>query len=71
MSLVSSGSDRLSLANVLRRTQYATCTASIPISVLPEQSFAEVMDSAVLGGVVEIVSSNPARVKNVFQHLPA
>ena len=31
----------------------------------------EVMESAVLGGVVAVVSSNPARTKNIFQHLPA
>ena len=32
----------------------------------------EVTDSAVLGGVAEVVSSNPAvGHKNIFQHLPA
>ena len=31
----------------------------------------EVTDSAVLGGVVEVVSSNPTvGNKNIFQHLP-
>ena len=46
----------------------------ITISVLLEESFwvvsiaklVEVTDSAVLGWVVEVVSSNPARVKNIF-----
>ena len=52
----------------------------IPISVLIEQSFrvvsiaqlVEVADSAVLGGVVDVVSSIPTvGYKNIFQHLPA
>ena len=53
----------------------------IPMSALFEQSFfwvvsiAQLVDvtySAVLGGVAEVVSSNPAvGHKNIFQHLPA
>ena len=53
----------------------------IPISVLFEKSYfgvvsiaqlVEVADSAVLGGVAEVVSSIPTMGhKNIFQHLPA
>ena len=52
----------------------------MPISALFEQSvwvvsiaqLVEVTESAVLGGVAEVVSSNPTvGHKNIFQHLPA
>ena len=86
ISLVFSVSGKLSLANGtyarhkeelnIRRVLHKP----IPISVLLEQSFwvvsiaqlVEVMDSAVLGGVVEVVNSIPVvGHKNIFQHFPA
>ena len=58
-------------SDALRRTQYTTFTA---LSVLLEHFFgelshsavAEVTDSAVLGGVVDVVSSNLSQGKIIF-----
>ena len=50
------------------------CTAirTIFLGVVSIAQVVEVTDSAVLGGVVEFVSSNPTMGhKNIFQHLPA
>ena len=42
------------------------------IGLVSISQLVEVADSAVLGGVVEVVSSIPAvGHKNIFQHLPA
>ena len=64
------------------RTQYTTCTAlantyistirTLFFGVVSIAQLVEVTDSAVLGGVAEVVSSNPTvDDKNIFQHLPA
>ena len=87
MSLVFSESDRLSFANGIDathkgRTQYTTCTVlantyisairTIFLGVVSIAQFVEVTDSAVLGGVAEVVSSSPTvGHKNIFQHLSA
>ena len=54
----------------IRKNSNTACTA-LAISVLFEQSFfgaqlVEVTDSAVLGGVAEVVSSNPTMSHKIF-----
>ena len=45
---------------------------TIFLGVVSIAQLVEVTDSAVLGGVVEVVNSNPTvGHKNIFQHLPA
>ena len=68
------------VGNTLRRTQYTTCTAlsntctyisafrTLLFGLVSIAQFVGVTDSAVLGGIVEVVSSNPIRVINIFQH---
>ena len=51
---------------------YISATRTIFIGVVLIVQLVEVTDSAVLGGVAEVVSSNPTvSHKNIFQHLPA
>ena len=75
--LVSSGSDRLSLANGIdatnnelniRRVLHYTIpyTGTIFVGVFSVAQLVEVTESAVPGGVIEVVNSNPARVKNIL-----
>ena len=47
------------------------CYSSSLFGVVSIAQLVEVTDSAALGGVVEVVSSNPARVINIFSILPA
>ena len=67
---------------ILPTLQYTTCTAlantyisairTIFLGVVSIAQLVEVRDSAVLGGVAEVMSSNPTLGhKNIFQHLPA
>ena len=51
---------------------YISAIRTIFIGVVSTAQLVEVTDSAVLGGVAEVVSSNPmVGHKNIFQHLPA
>ena len=51
---------------------YISAIRTIFFGVVSIAQLVEVTDSAVLGGVAEVVSSNPTvGHKNVFQHLPA
>ena len=67
--------------HALIRTQYKTCTAlsdsnigttlTISFEIVSVAQLVNVTDSAVLGGVIEVVSSNLAWAINILQHLPA
>ena len=51
---------------------YQRYTKKAFLGVISIAQLVEVTDSAVLGGVAEVVSSNPTvGHKNIFQHLPA
>ena len=51
---------------------YISAIRTIFLGVVSIAQLVEVTDSAVLGGVAEVVSSNPTvGHKNIFQHLPA
>ena len=51
---------------------FANSLVYIFFGVVSIAQLVEVTDSAVLGGVAEVVSSNPTEGhKNIFQHLPA
>ena len=51
---------------------YISAIRTIFFGVVSIAQLVEVTDSAVLGGVAEVVSSNPTvGHKNIFQHLPA
>ena len=49
---------------------YINTSRTIFFEVVLVAQLVEVTDCAVLGGVVEVMSSNPARIKTIFQHLP-
>ena len=50
---------------------YISAIRTIFFGVVSIAQLVEVTDSAVLGGVAEVVSSNPmVGHKNIFQHLP-
>ena len=56
------------------RTLVDTYISAIPtifFGVVSIAQLVEATDSAVLGGVVEVVNSNPAMSPKYFQHLPA
>ena len=67
--------------HALKKTQYRTCTAlshsnisttqTISFGIVSVAQLVNVTDSAVLGGVIEVVSSNLARAINILQYLPA
>ena len=49
---------------------FISATRIVFIGVVSIAQLVEVTDSAVLEGVVEVVSSNPALALNTLQHLP-
>ena len=56
----------------ISRYLYQRCSNNLLSGDVSIAQLAEVTDSAVLGGVAEIVSSDPTvGHKNIFQHLPA
>ena len=50
----------------IKNSKLCQCYLNNLFGVVPIAQLVEVTDSAVLGGVVEVVSSNPTRVINIF-----